>query len=105
MNPNTNDTAPAAPALKGHRIVARVTADQKQLFRRAAALQGRNLSDFLIASAQDAAQRTIREEEVMALGTRDSAAFVAGLLNPPAVNDRLRDSVRRYRDLTQPSGG
>jgi uncharacterized protein (DUF1778 family) len=82
------------------RLVARVTVDQKRLFQRAAALQGRSLSDFLIASAQDAAQRVIREDEVMALGARDSAAFVAGLLNPPPVDDRLRETVRRCRDLT-----
>lgn len=92
-------------AMKGQRLVARVSADQKSLFQRAADLQGRNLSDFVIASAQDAAQRVIRDRESIALGVRDTAAFVAGLLNPPPVNDRLHDTLRRYRALTVPEGG
>jgi len=95
---------PTAPA-KTHRLVARVSAMQKQLFQRAAALQGRTLSDFLITSAQEAAQQAIRDQEVIALGARDSAAFVAGLLNPPPVNDRLRESIRRHAALTSPPRG
>jgi uncharacterized protein (DUF1778 family) len=105
MDKNADHAPPDAARLKGERIVARVNAEQKRLFQRAAALQGRSLSDFLVASAQDAAQRAIRDEEVMVLGARDSAAFVAGLLNPPPVNDRLRETIRRYRDLTPPAGG
>jgi len=100
---DTNHTPPNATRLKGERIVARVNAEQKRLFQRAAALQGRSLSDFLVDSAQDAAQRAIRDAEVMVLGARNSAAFVAGLLDPPPINDRLRDTIRRYRgyrDLT-----
>jgi uncharacterized protein (DUF1778 family) len=87
------------------RLVARVSAEQKQLFRRAAELQGRSLSDFLIASAQEAAHRAVREHDVIALGARDSAAFVAGLLEPPPINDRLRETLRRHARLTRPAGG
>src|SRR5262249_2390783 len=96
-------SAAGSHAVKAHRLVARVTADQKRLFQRAAALQGRSLSDFLIASAQDSAQRTLREETVIALGARASAACGAGWLTPPPVNDRLRETLRRHRDLM--SGG
>jgi uncharacterized protein (DUF1778 family) len=85
--------------------VARVSATQKQLFQRAAALQGRTLSDFLITSAQEAAQRAIRDQEVISLDARDSAAFVAGLLDPPPVNDRLRETIRRHAALTSPERG
>jgi uncharacterized protein (DUF1778 family) len=59
------DTLPAT--VRSERVVARVSPDQKRLFQRAAALQGRTLTDFLIASAHDAAQRTIREREVIVL--------------------------------------
>jgi len=97
-------SAPVGSA-KADRIVARVSATQKQLFQRAAALQGRTLTDFLIASAQEAAHRTIRDQQVIALGARDSAAFVAGLLNPPPVNDRLRETIRRHAALTSPKRG
>lgn len=93
-----SDTLPAAT--RGERLVARVNAEQKRLFQRAASQQGRTLSDFLIASAQEAAQRTI-DQQAIVLDALDSAAFVAGLLNPPPVNDRLRESFRRHVRLSR----
>lgn len=106
MNRETDLLAtPAAAPARSHRLVARVNADQKRLFQRAAALQGRTLSDFVIASVQEAAQRAIRDQEVITLGARDSAAFVAGLLNPPLVDDRLPETIRHYADLMRPAGG
>jgi uncharacterized protein (DUF1778 family) len=79
-------------------LEARVTADQKSLVERAAALQGRTVTDFVLASVQDAARRAIEEHHQLELSVRDSEAFVDALLNPKPVNDRLRDTVRRYRE-------
>ncbi len=36
---------------------------------------------------------------MMVLGARNLEAFVKALLDPTPVNDRLRDSFRRYADL------
>jgi hypothetical protein len=36
----------------------------------------------------------------IALSVRDSRAFVDALLNPKPVSDRLRETVRRYREAT-----
>ena len=41
------------------RLEARVSAAQKSLLQQAAALSGRTLSEFVVASAQDAARRVI----------------------------------------------
>ena len=79
------------------RLEARVTADEKSLIERAAALQGRTLTDFVLTSVQDAARRAIEEYHQIALSVRDSEAFVDAMMNPEAVNDRLRDTVSRYR--------
>jgi uncharacterized protein (DUF1778 family) len=68
------------------------------LIERAAALQGRSLTDFVLTSVQDAARRAIEEHNQLALSVRDSEAFVDALLSPKPVNDRLRDTVRRYRE-------
>jgi uncharacterized protein (DUF1778 family) len=78
----------------------RVTADQKVLIERAAALQGRTVTDFVLTSVQDAARRAITEHQQLNLSVRDSKAFVEALLNPKPVNDRLRETVRRYREAT-----
>ena len=83
---------------RAERLETRVTAEQKSLIERAAALQGRTLTDFVLTSVQDAARRAIEEHQQLALSVRDSEAFVDALLNPQPVNDRLRDTVRRYRE-------
>jgi uncharacterized protein (DUF1778 family) len=85
---------------RAERLEARVTAEQKKLIERAAALQGRTVTDFVLTSVQDAARRAIEEHNQLALSVRDSEAFVDALLNPKPVNDRLRETVRRYRDRT-----
>lgn len=81
------------------RLEARVSAEQKALMERAAALEGRSLTDFVVGSAQAAAVATIRQHEVITLTARDSAVFVEALMNPPAPNVRLREAARRHRDL------
>ena len=83
---------------RAERLEARVTAEQKSLIERAAALQGRTVTDFVLMSVQDAARRAIEEHSQLTLSVRDSEAFVDALLNPKPVNDRLRDTVRRYRE-------
>jgi uncharacterized protein (DUF1778 family) len=83
---------------RAERLEARVTAEQKSLIERAAALQGRTLTDFVLTSVQDAARRAIEEHHQLTLSVRDSEAFIDALLTPRPVNDRLRDTVGRYRE-------
>ena len=83
---------------RAQRLETRVTAEQKTLIEHAAALQGRTVTDFVLTSVQAAARRAIEEHHQLALSVRDSEAFVDALLNPKPVNDRLRDTVRRYRE-------
>ena len=85
---------------RAQRLETRVTREQKTLIERAAALQGRTVTDFVLTSVQDAARRAIEEHQRLELSVRDSEAFVEALLNPRPVNDRLSDSVRLYREAT-----
>jgi uncharacterized protein (DUF1778 family) len=86
--------------VRNERLETRVTADQKNLIEQAAALQGRSVTDFVLTSVQEAAQRAIEEHQRLDLSVRDSQAFVEALINPSPVNDRLRETVRRYRQAT-----
>ena len=88
-----------APAVRkrAERIEARVTPAQKKLFERAAALEGRSLTDFLLASAQTAATEAISRHQVLHLSPEDQRVFVDALLNPPAPNKALRAAVAQYR--------
>lgn len=83
-------------AAKVERLEARVSAETKALFQEAAAIEGRSLSDFVIRSAIEAAQRAIREKEWIELSRRDRIAFVQMLLNPPPPNARLRKAMQRH---------
>ena len=91
---------PPRGRVRGERLETRLTADQKSLIERAAALQGRTVTDFVLSSVQEAARRAIEEHQRLDLSVSDSEAFVEALLNPQPVNDRLRDTVRRYRQIT-----
>ncbi len=81
------------------RLEARLSPEQKALLERAAALEGRSLTDFVVSNAQAAAVETIERHEVIALTARDSLAFAEALMNPPVPNARLRAAAERHRDL------
>jgi uncharacterized protein (DUF1778 family) len=97
----TRETSDSRSAKKA-RFEARITAEQKTLFLRAAALTGRSLTDFVVVSAQEMAVRTVREHEAMTLSARDREAFVSALLNPPAPGKRLQKAALRYKEHDEP---
>jgi uncharacterized protein (DUF1778 family) len=85
------------------RLEARITAEQKMLIERAAAYQGRSLSDFLVHTVQEAARAVIEEHEILRLNQAQSIALVETLLNPPAPNDALQEAAEAYcRDVAAP---
>lgn len=90
-------TATTLPGNKSERLEARITPAQKEILQRAAEIEGRSLTDFLVSSAQAAARRIIHEHETLQLTEKDRERFVAALLNPPSPNARLRKAARRHR--------
>ena len=86
--------------MRSERLEARISKAQKELFVRAAELQGRSLTDFLVASAQEAALDTVRTHDAVRLSERDREAFVSALLAPPAPAKTLRQAAKRYRKRT-----
>ena len=92
-----SDIQEAADKSRGARLEARISVEQKAVLQQAAALSGRTLSEFVLASAQEAARRVIQDHETIRLSRSEQAAFVAALLNPPAPNARLRQAAAAYR--------
>jgi uncharacterized protein (DUF1778 family) len=78
------------------RLEVRVSVAQKRLLQHAAALSGRTLSEFVVASAQDAARRVIVEHESIRLSREEQQAFVQALLQPPEPNARLKGAAKAY---------
>jgi uncharacterized protein (DUF1778 family) len=82
---------------KQQRLEARITPDQKRLIERAAELRGTTVTEFVIASAQQAAADTIKDFEVLTLRDHARKVFVQAILNPPAPNEAARAAARRYK--------
>jgi uncharacterized protein (DUF1778 family) len=78
------------------RLEARITPDQKDLFRRAASLRGVTLTDFVVSSVHEAAVRALEAIHVIEFGRRDQQAFVDALLNPAEPNKKLIKAARRH---------
>ena len=89
----------ASSTSKTERLNLRTTRDQVALIRRAAALKGQNVTDFVLSSAVETAKSTIETFERMTLSVRDSEVFVDALINPPAPTVAARGAAKRYKRL------
>jgi uncharacterized protein (DUF1778 family) len=87
-------------AAKLQRLEARVDAKQKSLLQRAAKLQGRTLTDFVIHAAQEAAIQIIERHKFLELSERGQKTFVDALLSPPNPVPAFVAAAERYRKLT-----
>jgi uncharacterized protein (DUF1778 family) len=92
-----NATEDKKKAVRSSRLEARIDSEQKALIERAAALQGCSLSNFIIASAREAAIKTIREHEVIRLTGPDREAFITALMSPPKPTRKMKEAARRYK--------
>lgn len=81
------------------RIEARIAPDTLAVVKRAAELQGRSVSDFVVAAAQEAANRTIEEMQIIRLSVEDQRAFAAAILNPPPPGPALIRAAEAHRRL------
>ncbi|MGA2588785.1 MAG: DUF1778 domain-containing protein [Bryobacteraceae bacterium] len=81
------------------RIEARIAPDALRVVKRAAALQGRSISDFVVTAAQEVAHRTIDESQFIRLSLEDQQRFVELLLKPPAAAPALKRAKRAHARL------
>jgi uncharacterized protein (DUF1778 family) len=85
------------------RIEARIAPDALLIVKRAAEIQGRSVSDFVVAAAQEAASRTIEEAQIIRLSVEDQRSFADAILNPPAPSPSLLRAADAYRGLIKAS--
>jgi uncharacterized protein (DUF1778 family) len=89
---------PQAP-IRTARIEARIAPDALAIVKRAAEIQGRSVSDFVVAAAQEAAERTIEKTEIIRLSVEGQRAFAEAILNPPRPSAGLRKAAKAHRRL------
>jgi uncharacterized protein (DUF1778 family) len=85
------------------RIEARIAPDALMIVKRAAELQGRSVSDFVVAAAQEAANRAIEEAQIIRLSVEDQRAFADAILNPPAPSTGLLHAAKAHATLIKAS--
>ena len=83
------------------RLEARIAPDTHALVRRAAEQQGRSVSYFVVATAQEAAQRAIQDAQVTRLSLDDQQRFVDLLLNPPPLAPTMDRARVAHERLTR----
>ena len=89
----------AADVGRSARIEARIAPDALALVKRAADLEGRSVSDFVVAAAGEAARCAIEREQVIRLSVADQERFADLLLYPPEPNDALRRAKAAHAAL------
>jgi len=67
---------------RSERIEARTTPDVLAVVKRAAEMQGRSISEFVITAAEREAQRTIEHSQIVRLSAEDQLRLAEALLNP-----------------------
>lgn len=83
------------------RIDARIPSHVKEIVTRAASIQGRSQTDFMIAALSEAAQKVIADNAVIQLCLADQKALAASLLDDKTSRSgenlpRLRRASREH---------
>jgi uncharacterized protein (DUF1778 family) len=78
-------------------LEVRVTPDQKRLIERAAELRGTTVTEFVVASAGQAAADTVKDFAALTLRDQASKVFVNAILNPSPPNEAAHSAARRYK--------
>lgn len=83
--------------LKKERLDVRLPAAAKYQIEKAAELQGRSVSDFVVAAALTQASQVIEQQMVVKLCLEDSMVLAQAFINEPKPNKKAVEAARRYR--------
>jgi len=81
------------------RLEARLPVHVHAMLKRAAEIQGRTLTDFVVAASSEAARQTIEATEIIRLSVDDQRLFAESILNPPEPTDALRHAFEKRWEL------
>lgn len=90
---------PKASTASTSRLEARISPGLHSTLKRAAQIQGRTMTDFVIAAVQEAAQKAIEQAQFVRLSAADQEAFANALMAPPKPNAALKRAFKRRKQL------
>lgn len=82
---------------KDERLEARCSPEVKKRIEYAAQLQGRSVTDFLVAAADAQAYKVIEQYQVVRLSVEQSQVLAAALLQTTKPNTKAIAAARRYK--------
>jgi uncharacterized protein (DUF1778 family) len=86
-------------SVRSARVEARIAPEALAVVRRAAELQGRSISDFLVAAALKDAHKTIEDTQIIRLSVDDQHRFAEMLLNPPPLAPAMQRALKARKQL------
>jgi uncharacterized protein (DUF1778 family) len=89
----------ATTSIAVSRLEARLPSDIHAMLKRAAEIEGRTLTDFVVSAAREAASRTIEQTEILRVSAEDQQRIADALLNPPAPSPAMQRAFRRHLEL------
>jgi len=81
------------------RLEARISTELSSQLKRAAELEGRTVTDFVVSAVRSAAQQAIERAEVIRLSQADQERFAQALLSPPKHAPALKRAYTRRAKL------
>jgi len=87
---------------KEERLTVRVTRDQLDLFRDAAAAQGQNLSDFAVTTMTSKSNDVLAEQRVFRISGERWDELIARLDERAVVRPNLADALRMHAKRVAP---
>ena len=87
------------PIPRKSRLDLRMTPEVLALLKRAAEIEGRSLTEFVVAAASAAAQQTIEQTEIIRLSGESARRFVEHLLDPPPIAPAMVRAFEHHKRL------
>jgi uncharacterized protein (DUF1778 family) len=90
---------PVKESVRTARVEARIAPDALAIVRRAAELQGRSVSDFLVAAALKDAHQTLEDAQIIRLSVEDQHRFAEMLAKPPPLAPAMKRALEARKRL------
>lgn len=84
---------------KTARLEVRVTEEYKQNIETAAYLRGQNMTEYVLDVLAEAADKTIRQHQILELTKKDIDNFVEVLLSPSVPTEQATNDAQWYKQI------
>ena len=90
---------PSSRKPQSARLEARISHDLHRVVKRAAEMQGRTVTDFVIDALQSAASQAIEQADHVRMTMADQEAFAQALIAPAKPNPALKRAFAKAKKL------